>query len=54
VIYKFHKFKFPIGPLRVRHVLEGPAELLDGNVLLGDGVKRRTAEKKTRKTNEHQ
>ena len=38
MVDELHEFELPIGPLRVGDVLEGPRQLLDGHVHLGDGV----------------
>lgn len=34
MIDKLHELEFTIGPFGVRHILEGPRQLLDGHVLL--------------------
>lgn len=38
VVDEFHEFELAVGPLRVRHILEGATELLYGHILLGDGI----------------
>ena len=38
VIDQLHQFEFSVGSLGVGHVLEGPAQLLDGHVLLAHRV----------------
>jgi hypothetical protein len=38
VIDEFHELELAVGSFGVRDVLEGPAQLLDGHILLRDGI----------------
>ena len=38
VIDQFHELEFPVGPLGMGHILEGPAQFLYGYVLLSHTV----------------
>ena len=38
VVDQLHQLELPVGSFGVSHVLEGPTQLLDGHVLLGDAV----------------
>lgn len=38
MIDEFHKFELAVRPLRVRHILKRPRQLLDGDILLGHRV----------------
>lgn len=40
MVDQLHELEFSVGSLRVCHVLEGPAQLLDGHVLLAHRVVR--------------
>jgi hypothetical protein len=43
VIDQLHELEFPVGPLRVCHVLKGSRQFLDRHILCSDGVIRRAA-----------
>ncbi len=46
MVDQLHELELPVGPLGVGDVLEGPAQLLDGHVLLGHAVVGGTARDK--------
>ncbi len=46
VVDKFHEFKLSVCPLGVSNILERTAQLLNGNILLGDGIECSTVKRK--------